>query len=196
MLKVILILELFLAGCSSTYQIRSMPDGALVSYTEPSTNRQLYLGTTPLTYSKSALATDRAMVLTIKKEGFLPEMIPLVPTNESNTLINVNLKPDDKSPTKATSEWNAIIARLFEAQRMIYQRQFHAALLELDKIVKDKPDLVQAHIMKGTSYYLLNEMNSAINAWKTALRLDPNNAELLQVLNQMKISVKSLEEKP
>lgn len=188
---------LFVSGCASTYQIHSTPEGALVSYQAATSGEQpIYLGTTPLAYSKSSLPSDKAFLLTVKKEGFLPVMVPLMPTDESNTSVVVNLKPDEHGPSSTVKEWNDAILKLFDAQSLIYRRQFHAAVLGLDKLIQNKPDLIEAYILKGTAFYLLNEVESALAAWRIALKLDPGNPEVLRFLDEMKVPLKKLEEKP
>ena len=187
---------LLLSGCASTYQIHSTPEGALVSYQDSTTGRETYLGSTPLSYSKSSLPSDRAFLLNFKKDGFLPATAPVAPTDESNTILTVNLKPNEHGPSEINKEWNDAVLRLFNAQNLIYRKRFHEALIELDKLIQAKPDLVEAHVMKGTSYYLLNEMGSALAAWRTALKLDPENVELLRFLDEKKIPLKRLEDNP
>lgn len=179
-----------LQGCASTYLISTNPPGANVYFNDPTTQKRFLIGATPLSYSKGALPTDAAFMVTVEKEGFLPQDVPMAPTNESRTIVSVNLKADTTTVARNNKELNEAVNYLFRAQQLIYRKQYQAAIIELDKILKDKPDLTQAQVMKGTAYYLLNELPSAINAWKEAMKLDPNNEELSKFLADNSIALK------
>ena len=184
-------LTLLSTACVSTYQIHSTPEGARVYYQDPNgPGGQVFLGTTPLSYSKAALPSDKAFMLTVQKDGFNAQDIPMAATDESKTVVNIRLKADDKYSN--AKEFNAVLKRFFKAQKMIYDKQFHSAILELDELIKEKPDLAQAYVMKGTCYYLLNELNSAVAAWKIALKIDSENPELLHFLDENKIQIKGV----
>ncbi len=184
-----------LAGCASNYQVVSTPSGASVFYDDPTNHRQIYMGVTPLAYSKAALPQSESFMLVVTKKGFKTESLPLAVTDESKTVVSVFLKPVDPDDKKQTSEIDSAVSLLLGAQKLLYQRRFHAAILELDKILADKPDLAEAHAMKGTSYYLLNELPSAIASWKTALKLAPNHPEIVRMLDSRGIHIKPDEAK-
>ncbi|MCB9072024.1 MAG: hypothetical protein H6623_00260 [Bdellovibrionaceae bacterium] len=184
------LLLFFLAGCaSSSYVFSTNPDGATVYYKDPNTNKKLLLGTTPLEYSKSALKDDQAFLIIFEKEGFFPESIPLAPTNEVQTTVNINMKRNPAGLEASSVAVNDVINRLFKTQKLIYQKRYRAAVLEIDKLLEEKSWVTQAHIMKGTAFYLMNELPSAIVSWKKALELDPQNEELLKFMQEKNIKM-------
>jgi tetratricopeptide (TPR) repeat protein len=189
------ILALGLQACASAYNVHSNPQGANVYFNEPGTGRKIFLGVTPLSYSKAGLPTQQAFTISVAKEGFKPQDVPMAATDESKTIVNVRLKVDDFEVSKSSKELNEIMKKFFRVQQMIYEKQFHTAIIELDKLIKERPDLAQAYAMKGTSYYLLNEMNSAVASWKESLKIDPENVELLKFLQDKKIAIKDVEAK-
>ena len=182
-------------ACASIYTIHSSPQGANVYYVEPVSQKKVFLGTTPFSYNKAGLPTQQAFMIQVTKEGFKTQDVPMAATDESKTLVSVRLKPDDEIMTRNSKELNELLKRFFKAQQLIYDRQFHSAIIELDQLIKERPDLVQAYVMKGTSYFLLNETKSAAAAWKTALKLDPENVELLKFLQEKNVKISDLEAK-
>lgn len=186
---------LLVQACASTYTIHSSPQGANVYYVEPVSQKTVFLGTTPFSYNKAGLPTQQAFMIQVKKEGFKTQDVPMAATDESKTLVSVRLKPEDEIMTKTSKELNELLKRFFKAQQLIYDRQFHSAIIELDQLIKERPDLVQAYVMKGTSYFLLNETKSAVAAWKVALKLDPENVDLLKFLQEKNVKISDLEAK-
>lgn len=191
----LVVTALLVQACASTYTIHSTPQGANVYYVEPVSQKKVFLGTTPFSYNKSGLPQQQAFMIQVTKEGFKNQDVPMAATDESKTLVSVRLKPDDEIMTKTSKELNELLKRFFKAQQLIYDRQYHSAIIELDQLIKERPDLVQAYVMKGTSYFLLNETKSAVAAWKVALKLDPENVDLLKFLQEKNVKMSDLEAK-
>ena len=189
--KILLILfSVATVACStSSYLLNSSPSGVSVFHIDDKQNREL-LGETPLAYSKSSLPTEAPFLLSFEKEGFIPQQVPVAPTNDSRTTVSVNMKVDPVLEKQPNAEMNKIIKRIIRAQNMIYKKRIQSALVELDQILKEKPDIVQAHIMKGTCYYILNELPTALESWKVALSLEPDNKELKIFLASKNIVIK------
>lgn len=186
----ILFLSLNALACStSSYLIHSNPSGASVFYMDQKSQGKQLLGLTPLNYSKSSLPEAEPFVLSFEKEGYLPQQVPIAPTNDSRTTVSTTLKVEPSLAKQPNLEMNKVINRLFRAQEMIYRKRIQSAIVELDQIIQEKPDIVQAHVMRGTCYYILNEMPSAIEAWKTALQLDPDNKELVRFLQEKNVVI-------
>jgi tetratricopeptide (TPR) repeat protein len=178
-------------GCAtSSYLVNSNPPGASVYYFDPQTQKKFLMGTTPLSYGKGSLPKESAFTMSVEKDGFLTQELPVAPTDESKTIINVTLKNDPTGSGKSNREINTVVTGLFRAQQMIYKRQYQAAIIELDQILKEKPDVVQAHVMRGTTFYLMNEMASAVDSWKKAYKIDPSNEELTRFLLEKNIVLK------
>lgn len=185
------LLLLLATGCaSSSYVLSSNPAGVNVYYLDAKSQQKQLLGATPVEYKKSALPKDEAFVLKFEKDGFFPQDVPIAPTDDMRTTVSVTMKSDPALAKQPNFELNQLVLRLFKAQEMIYKKRYQAAIIEIDQLLRDKPDLVQAHVMKGTSYYLLNEMPSALQAWKKALEIDPGNKELLKFLADRNITIK------
>jgi len=175
-LIVFTLLALFQIGCaSSTYHFTSDPDGANVYYFDPVTSKRMLLGVTPLGYQKSSIPDKKSFVISVEKEGYSPEETPVAPNDGTKTFLHFKLKPDKNGLKKSDFEINGVIKSLFRAQEQIYSKKYQAAIVELDKILVDRPNLVQALIFKGTAYYLLQDLNSAIESWKKVLSIEPNN---------------------
>lgn len=176
-------------GCASAYLITSNPSGAAVSYYDQETQKKVVMGSTPLQYSKSSLPKDRAILMSVELEGYLPAEFPMASTDESRTQVNISLKPDTKGLSKFSRELNVLTQKLFKAQSLIYEKKYHAAILLLDEVLKERSELVVAQVMKGTAFFLLNELPSAVSAWKIALKIEPENPELNRFLSERNIKI-------
>ncbi len=186
----IAVILFFVSGCSTgRYVFSSNPDGASIYFRDPQTNKKFLLGSSPLEYSKSSLDSKKAFLVVFEKQGYLPTSVPIAPTDEILTTVNVNMEVNPNGLSDASSTINGLVGQLFRTQKLIYQKQYKTAILELDRILEEKPWVTQAHIMKGTSYYLMNEMQSAIESWKKALTLDPKNHELTKFLADKNINL-------
>lgn len=179
-----------LSGCaSSSYFITSNPTGANVYYVDPASQKKFLIGTTPIQYSKSSIPNDAPFIMTFEKEGYAVDQIPVANSDDSKTVINVKLKPEDVG-TREDKDLQKLVAQLFSAQELIYKKKYQAAIIELDKVIAERPALAQAYVMKGTAYYLLKEMPSAMDSWKKAMRIDPENQGLKEFLIQKNIELK------
>lgn len=178
------------SGCSSQYIITSSPAGANIYYFDSATEKRFLIGTTPLSYSKSSLPGEKPFLVIVEKDGFASQEVPIAPTDDSRSQIFVTLKVDPSKMKKDDTDLNKYISQLFKAQQYIYKRQYQSALVEIEKVLKEKPELAQALIMKGTSYYLLDELPTAIAAWKSALQIDPNNDDLHRFLAEKNIVIR------
>lgn len=186
----LLILTLVNFGCaSSSYYITSNPSGANVYYFDPGTQKKFLLGATPIEYSKSSIPTDGPFMMSFEKEGFHSQEVPVTNSDEAKTVVNVKMKPDPEG-VKDDAVLNGILTRLFKAQGLIFKKQYQAAIIDIDKVIEERPGISQAYVMKGTAYYMLKEMPSAIEAWKKALKMEPNNDELKQFLVEKNIDLK------
>ncbi len=189
-LKPFLIANLFwllIACASSSYHITSIPDGASIYYNDPATNKRFLMGLTPISYSKSSLPNDRPFLVSVEKDGYLNQELPIAPTDGSRTLINVKLKPDPDGSKKDSAIVNHTVQSLFKAQSLIYHQRFQAAIVELNVLLEEHPNLIQALVMRGTAFYLLNDMASAISDWKKVMAIDRNNEELQNFLIEKNI---------
>lgn len=181
---------LALNGCaSSSYFITSNPSGANVYYVDPASQKKFLMGTTPVQYSKSSIPNDAPFMMSFEKEGYVVDQVPVANSDDSKTVINVKLKPEAMG-NKEDKELQRIVAQLFSAQNLIFRKQYQAAIIELDKVLAERPSLAHAYVMKGTAYYLLKEIPSATDSWKKAMRIDPENQALKDFLIQKNIELK------
>lgn len=186
----LLTLGLGLTACASgSYQMTSEPAGASVFYFDPSTQKRMLVGVTPLTYKKSTIPSDKPFLMSVEMEGYETQETPVAPNDGSKTFMHFKMKPNPKGLKKSDLEINQIVNALFKSQMLIYQKKYQAAVLELDSLLKDRPNLVQALVMKGTAFYMLQDLNSAVEVWKKALALDRNNEQLLKFLEEKNIKL-------
>ncbi len=189
MILATLVLALLQSCAMSSYNITSDPPAASVYYFDPSTQKRFLMGTTPLTYKKSSIPSDKPFLVSVEKEGYQAVETPVAPNDGTQTFLAFKLKPDPTGITRGDMEINQTVKTLFKAQSLIFQKKYQSAIVELDKALKEKPNLIQALVMRGTAYYLLQDLNSAFEAWRKALSLDRDNEELNRFLEDKNIKL-------
>ena len=182
---------LILSGCASTYSFTSVPGEVKVYYVDRDTDKKYFLGNTPFQFQKGSLPDDKPFLVTFEKEGYITTDVPVAPINNARTIINVNLKrdPAGTSNTANSREIQEALRSLVKARSFISQTKYHNAIMEIDRVLQKNADLPEAHLLKGTAYYLLRDLPSAREAWKQALKLDPNLEELHSFLKKNNIKL-------
>jgi tetratricopeptide (TPR) repeat protein len=180
-----------MSGCASTYSFTSIPAEAKVYYVDRENEKKYFLGNTPFQYKKSSLPDDKPFMVLFEKEGFIPTDVPVAPIDNARTIINVNLKkdPSGTANTANSQEIQETLRSLLKARNFIRQTKYHNAIMELDKVIIKNGNLPEAFELKGTAYYLLKDLNAAKEAWKQALKLDPNLEELQKFVKKNNIKL-------
>jgi tetratricopeptide (TPR) repeat protein len=78
-----------------------------------------------------------------------------------------------------------ILADLTKAQSYFYHGEYREALKILQKSIEKKPT-ASAYAIGGSIYYVNGEVKKAIQAWETALKLNPDMAEIKEMLATLK----------
>jgi hypothetical protein len=75
-----------------------------------------------------------------------------------------------------------IVDHLFKSQQLVMLKKYNEALSELDKALLMDEYLPQAHMIKGTIFYVNKQFDQAKLAWERCLKIDPYNAQAYQYL--------------
>ena len=71
-----------------------------------------------------------------------------------------------------------------EANRLYNRGKFYDATNVVEELLRKRPDHVRGWVMKGSLMKVQGHKESAKNAYLTALKLDPNNAELRKIVEE------------
>lgn len=181
-----IISSLLLAGCATTYEFASAPEGATVY--QSVNGRKALLGVTPFTFKKSSLPEDRPFSLTFERAGYESLEVLISPTGEAKTKVAATLRPgkaDAKDPT--VIRMREVVATIFKIQELTYQKRTVDALALLQDLERREPGIAEVFVLKGSIYASLNDPEQARTAWKQALALDPS-------LDRIRVELQKLDE--
>lgn len=87
--------------------------------------------------------------------------------------------------TKEDADYNRALSSLQESQRLFSLKRYTEALVEINKSIAAAPNLALAHAIKGSVYYMLQNMNQAKISWERALELDPSMDNVRAILYRL-----------
>jgi tetratricopeptide (TPR) repeat protein len=90
------------------------------------------------------------------------------------------------TPQKITVEYDDSDRMLVEANHFFNKRKYFEATEIVEELLRKKPTLVRAWIMKGSLMYLQGHRDLAAKAWKQALSLEPENKDIKYYLERYK----------
>lgn len=70
---------------------------------------------------------------------------------------------------------DSLIANLYLAQLKLKSKDYHAALQPLEELVEQTPQFAEVHYMLGTVYYGLHNNAKAVQCFRRALQLNPED---------------------
>lgn len=174
----------FACGCSTTYKINSVPEGATVYH--KSGGESAILGTTPMEFKKSGLPDDVPFILTFERDGFEKQDVAVTPTDNSLTMINVNLKPGGSNPNDpALQRARKVVSAVFRIQELAYAKKYVDALASIRELEQSEPDFAEILALKGSLYFVVGDKVQAKEAWERALKLDPGMDSVRTRLGQL-----------
>jgi len=77
---------------------------------------------------------------------------------------------------------NLVEQKLYVALKNIYSARYDIAIMECQDVLELEPENVLAMTRLGSAYYALGNRDKAIEIWKRALEIDPNNKDILDFL--------------
>ncbi|MCD6413494.1 MAG: tetratricopeptide repeat protein [Elusimicrobia bacterium] len=116
----------------------------------------------------------------------------------SSALANMIKKeyPSKYREMKFVAGMNLVQQKLYSALKYIYDARYDLAIMECEDVLKLEPANVLALTRLGSAYYALGNKDKAVEAWKEALRYDPNNRDIRDFLSAPSgQSIKQLYEK-
>ena len=125
-----------------------------------------------------------------KREGEGPPGTPGEPTEAARAD-----NGSGKKPRGITAEEIAGISReaestayLLRARAAFFKEDYGKALRQILRSIKVEPNNPQAYAMLGSLYYRMNWTNLALKYWEKSLAFDPDNREIEDLLEQIRVS--------
>lgn len=177
------------AGCSTSVNIKTNPEGADV--TVSSGDKFVLLGKSPLTVKEKKIAEKLGVSLssinyyklTASRNGEVSETV-LVPIGSWGRRSTTIVIPMDNTSTAAAPD--RVLRHIVNAQKFAESKQLLKSHGELDEALKLSPKFSYAMSMKGALYYADKDFQRSKEWYTKALNADPGNTEALMMLQDLK----------
>lgn len=175
-------------------KVNSNPEKADIYVKNALTKERVKIGKTPLEIGMSDIVTNFAkssvFIVEIEKDGFEPYRVLLTRTGSNDIEMNVNL--DISKNIKIIKDLDFLMTQLFDVQRQIRSKDYVNAIRKLDILEKDFPHYSIIYELKGSAYYLTKDFNKALNFYRKAFSINPDNrdAYIMKVYLEKKFNLK------
>ncbi len=181
-----------LVGCStSQLRVQSSPDAADV-YLVSNDGTATKLGKTPLLLDGRQypqLYSDLTQIRVVK-DGYIAQsvVIPHLGMFAGDGEVNFNLAQTElpKTCTDQEDSFNNLAKGIAESANLIQKRRFADAMLLLQNLSLKYTTVAVLYDLQGNVYYLQGDFAHALDAYKHADKLAPNNAETLLMIRRLR----------
>jgi hypothetical protein len=177
-----------LVGCSTMQiSVHTNPSGADV-YGRPVGNGEyVHLGKTPLYLSNLQLDKEGGGAgpyqMEVRMEGYKTDDFVITETAQVNLHINRDLKP--KRDLEMQVWLNQHISQMLEVRQLVSTNRYKEALHIIQRLKDQTPMVATLHQMEGGVQLLLRDYAAALQAYRTAARLDPENVEAIKLVRHL-----------
>ena len=160
-------------------KIKSDPENAVVYIREASSNKRNKLGETPLKISLDDVfnnyTKDRTFVIEIEKNGHKNYNMLVSIFNKAD--INFDVKMEVSHSVELTKNFDMIVSQLFEAQRLLRDKNYPSAIETLTTLSKKHGNLSTVYELLGSAYYLKKDFQNALSSYRKAFSLNADNSD-------------------
>lgn len=181
-MKFIFIFLLFIFSTTSfaaNLNIKSNPENAVVYIRKTSESKRAKLGETPLKVSLEDIfanySTDRTFVIEIEKDGHKNYNMLVSIYNKAD--INFDVKMEVSASVKLTKNFDSIVSQLFEAQRLLRDKNYPGAIETLTALSRKHGNLSTIYELLGSAYYLNKDFQNALSNYRKAFSLNAENSD-------------------
>jgi tetratricopeptide (TPR) repeat protein len=159
--------------------IKSNPVEAeiLIYFSENSPPQKI--GKTPFTYNLEELINTyvkkNSFIIELRKDGFEPYKILFSKTSNLDVELSVNLEVNKDIST--IKKHDQLIVEIFDVQKLIRGKNFTDALGKLNNLEKDYPHFSIISELKGTTYYMMKDIEKALSQYRKAFALNSDNVD-------------------
>lgn len=189
MLKILLItLSLSIFGCATgQVSIFTNPPDAEV-YARPIGGGDLkLLGKTPYFISSSDMqkkyGANGPVYLEIRKQGYKNDSIYITEIARIDLAIKRELEP---VRDRLSQEWlNRNVSKMFEIRRLVESKRYGEALSQIRNVKIELPLVSAVHELEGGVLLLKGDYRSAVDAYRLATKLNPENTESAKMVRYL-----------
>ena len=181
----------FAAGCtSSTLRVRSVPDGAEVTYISRDGN-PVRVGNTPLELDSvnSPGIFSEPTQIQVRKDGYTPQSVLVPKFGLMGGSGQVNFVLSQTELPKICNTNNDIaseIARgVTEISSLIQRKRYQDANGLLQSLIVKYPGLSVLYDLKGNIAFLQKNLTVALDAFKQSNSMAPNNPATLNMIERL-----------
>ena len=181
---------LIITACSTNQKVslQSYPPSASVSL-ETSTGEKKALGETPLNLNGQELFDGKNMAfLEVSKEGFEKQKIFLTRNSSTENFdVSVKLTPTatDLKAEKGKDRQEQLAKSLARISGLISKKKYDEAERLLFDLARDFPHISVTYDLLGNIYYLRGSYRKALEHYKRALSLNPENSETRNMIDKL-----------
>jgi hypothetical protein len=112
------------------------------------------------------------------REDGQPAPLNLTSAQKSGPLF---ASPASPTPTVIVDDADTLVV---DANRLFNRRRYYEALTVVDQILRKRPDFTRGWLMKGSLLLVQGHKELAMKAWRKAKEIEPENPEVLAVLER------------
>lgn len=150
------------------------------------------LGQTPLEITtkqiedkvRMSVNSGELVELQFNKKGYRTEYLVLPPSRMVTVQTDLKVKMIEGAREGEIAD--TLLTLVDNSQKFAQNRDFDRALIEIDKAISMNANFIKAYNLKGTFYYLKNDLANSLLNFEKALSLDPKNQEALKMINFLK----------
>ncbi|MEO6458968.1 MAG: hypothetical protein ABIO95_00855 [Bdellovibrionota bacterium] len=180
-----------LAACSTnTFKVVSTPAQSDIFLEDAQTGDKKSIGQTPLEIPMSQVddminseaSNGEFVTLIIEKAGFLPQRLALPSAHFGTMVTSLDVKLKEGDGAKQIGVAEDILNRFFLAQKLTLNHEYDRAQAEIDKILATAPNFARAYSMRGSIYYVQNNMAESSKWYNLALQHDPQMEDAVKMI--------------
>ena len=178
-----------ITACStaSSLSFQSNPNGAEVWVSPLDGTSPKKLGTAPVLIqsdeAQKTAGTSGPVMIEFRKDGYLSSKS--IVTDLASSEISLTAQLQRSTGLENIESLNAVVDRLFEAQRLVRAGRLEDSLKLIESVQKDAPELSALYEIEGGIYYLQKKLQQALDAYQTSIRFNPKNMEAIRMRNYL-----------
>jgi tetratricopeptide (TPR) repeat protein len=175
-------IALICVGCASgTVFVDTLPPGGEVYLKSKSNDQYEMVGTAPFQITaaefREKYAVEGPFGIEGRLSGYMNQSV-IVSELPTNSDLNVFLTLKSESEAMQSMKLNSTMDQIFESQRLVKVGRYDDALVQLNLLQQQNPNLSVIFEMQGGVFYIQKNYPKALDAYEKAARLNPNNLEV------------------
>jgi tetratricopeptide (TPR) repeat protein len=149
------------------------------------------IGSTPLVISSSEvqakIGSSGPVIIELRKDGYRD--LRFLVTDLAPVDLSISSELQRATGLEDVEKLNAVVDALFEAQRLTRAGRLEDALKEVRFVQKEAPQISASYEIEGGVYYLQKKLPQAFDAYSTAVKQNPRNAEAARMRNYLQTAL-------